>query len=267
MKLNFVKERRWRKKNLKKSSCFVFFFKHTIRLYNNPGALVVWREGKGKQQDKSKEISYLNIHDFFCFSEGRRRRRNKTRIIKIKWKESFPGEGSRASGIFTVCNHDYWLLTVKLFNLINTLIEWQANNEIKQTSPEFGLKLPRKSKSGGDFVAELAREALNLIKSFTGNRSSRKLERFAPVMTPDVLCETDVEGAVTFFAIWSDVDDEALFDDGFGWSMVICAFSLATIVVSALRDCPRERCCGNEAFWSLDATLNVFCVPFMIEFP
>lgn len=86
-------------------------------------------------------------------------------------------------------------------------------------------------------------------------------------MTPDVLCETDVEGAVTFFAIWSEAGGEALFDDGFGCSMVICAFSLATIVVSTLRDCPRERCCGNEAFWSLDATLNVFCFRFVIEFP
>lgn len=27
-------------------------------------------EGKGKKQDKSKEISNLNIHDFFCFSSG-----------------------------------------------------------------------------------------------------------------------------------------------------------------------------------------------------
>lgn len=226
-------------------------------------------ERRQRQAARQLEGNFILEHSrFLLFLRGRRRRRrNKTRIIKIKWKESFPGEGSRASGIFTVCNHDYWLLTVKLFNLINTLIEWQANNEIKQTSSEFESKLPRKSKSRVDFVAELAREALDLIKSFTGTDSCRKLERFAPVMTPDVLCETDVDGAVTFFAIWSGVDDEALFDDDFGWSMVICAFSLATIVVSTLRDCPRERCCGNEAFWSLDATLNVFCIPFMIEFP
>lgn len=133
-------------------------------------------ERRQRQAARQVEGNFILEHSrFLLFLGGRRRRRNKTRIIKIKWKESFPGKGSRASGIFTVCNHDYWLLTVKLFNLINTLIEWQANNEIKQTSPEFRLKLPRKSKSGGDLVAELAREALNLIESFTGNRFEQEI--------------------------------------------------------------------------------------------
>lgn len=77
---------------------------------------------------------------------------------------------------------------------------------------------------------------------------------FAPVITPDVLCETDVEGVEVFL-----VDP----DDSFGrLARTICALSVprspTMIVVSTLRDCPRDRCLGNTDFGSVDATLNDF---------
>lgn len=78
-----------------------------------------------------------------------------------------------------------------------------------------------------------------------------------PVMTPDVLCETDVDGAFTVFTMLClEAEPDALL------ARRICALSLPTspmrIVVAIWRDCPRERCWGNGVFWSLDATLNVF---------
>lgn len=83
-------------------------------------------------------------------------------------------------------------------------------------------------------------------------------------MTPDVLCETDVDGPDTFFAICCLCEE---FTDDFGKVVrIICAFSLPTsltmIVVSTWRDCPRERCCGNAVFWSFDATLKEFLSRF-----
>lgn len=169
-------------------------------------------------------------------------------------KRIFPWRRKRwASGMYSV------MITAKLFNLANALIEWQVNNEIKENFNGISIQTSPEIKKRRQLCWK------HSIALKVGDSS--ELERFAPVMTPDVLCETDVEGAVTFFAIWCGVDDEEALFDGFGWSMMICAFSLTTIVVSTLRDCPRGRCCGNEAFWSLDATLNVFCFPVMIEFP
>lgn len=89
--------------------------------------------------------------------------------------------------------------------------------------------------------------------------TSRQRERdfdFTPVITPDVLCETDVDGAVTAFTMcWTTV----VLADDFGKFRMICAFSLPpspTTIVSIWRDCPRDRCWGNVDFLSLDATLT-----------
>lgn len=78
-----------------------------------------------------------------------------------------------------------------------------------------------------------------------------------PVMTPDVLCGTDVGGAVTvFFACCLGIKPVALF------AMLICEPSLLVsstrIVASTWRGWPCERCRSNGVFWSLDATLNVY---------
>lgn len=86
-------------------------------------------------------------------------------------------------------------------------------------------------------------------------------------MTPDVLCETDVEGGVMVFTMCWLAD---VLVDVFGRLLsTICALSLATsltrIVFSTARDCPRERCRGNADFWSFDATLNVFLAPLQLN--
>lgn len=92
-------------------------------------------------------------------------------------------------------------------------------------------------------------------------KARKKLEtRCAPVITPDVLCETDVEGGAVVFTIRWIVDR---FDVSFGrLVMMICAFSLppspTSFVVSAWLDCPLERCWDNAGFGSLDATLDEF---------
>lgn len=94
--------------------------------------------------------------------------------------------------------------------------------------------------------------------------------RFTPVITPDVLWETDVEGGVTVFTMfrfWLGITDELA--DVFGKLVrTICEFSfwvsLTIIVVSTCRDCPRDRCWGNETFLSFDATLNIFLIPFRL---
>lgn len=93
------------------------------------------------------------------------------------------------------------------------------------------------------------------------NEFALKMRRsFTPVINPDVLCETDVEGGVTVFTIrWIDVEVAV----GFGRLVrIFCALSLPTsltmIFDSTRRDCPRDRCWGNVVFFTFDATLNKF---------
>lgn len=88
----------------------------------------------------------------------------------------------------------------------------------------------------------------------------------APVMTPDELCETDVDGEVTVLTMCWIVDELVVV---FGRLVrIICALSLTSltiIVVATCRDCPRDRCGGNTVFGSFDATLNVFLFLFSID--
>lgn len=69
-------------------------------------------------------------------------------------------------------------------------------------------------------------EAYHCIKKLNGIRKEKK--DFAPVITPDVLCETDVEGGVVVFTIRSV--EEELADVFGGFVRTICAFSLRTSV-------------------------------------
>lgn len=107
------------------------------------------------------------------------------------------------------------------------------------------------------FSGNLRRLLKNHLK---GSFSWIKVLKTTPVMTPDVLWETDVDGAVVVLTMCCADDEPAVV---FGTVVrMIWAFSLlpslTIIVVSTCRDCPRDRCWGNVVFWSFDATLKVF---------
>lgn len=84
-------------------------------------------------------------------------------------------------------------------------------------------------------------------------------KKFTPVIAPDVLCETDVEGGTMFFTMcWIDVDELAVFFDRL--VRTVCVFSLPvlpTMIVASTFRVPRDRC-GNAGFLSLVATLKKF---------